>query len=139
MKHILVIDDSSDVRSLFGDVLTKAGYQVTCVPDGLDGLLLLKGQLFDLIVTDLIMPETEGIETICAIRKTDKRVPIIAMSGGGKVGPETYLGLATQLGATFAFEKPLDPRILLLAVRKCLVEHAPREQRSGVKLAEALA
>jgi DNA-binding response OmpR family regulator len=119
MQSILVIDDNEIMNEMIVQLLTEAGYQAEGVPDGRHGLKRLETTSFDLIVTDIIMPEKEGLETIVAIRKTNKLVPIIAISGGGKLGPETYLLLAREFGADYVFQKPFKNVEFLAAVREC--------------------
>jgi FixJ family two-component response regulator len=66
------------------------------------------------------MPEVEGLEMIQVIRTINKTIPIIAISGGGRVGPESYLDAAKLLGANFTFQKPFDKTPFLAAIRECL-------------------
>ena len=101
-------------------MLSEAEYEAEGAKDGNAGLKMLDAKLFDLVVTDIVMPEKEGLETIVAIRKRNKKVPIIAISGGGKLGPEHYLLLAQQFGADYAFQKPFNKDAFLGAVRECL-------------------
>ena len=120
MPRILVIDDDEIMNEMIVQLLSDAGYDVEGARDGDLGLKILEAKSFDLIVSDIVMPEKEGIETILTIRKHNKTVPIIAISGGGKLGPELYLPLAKQCGANEAFQKPFDNRQFLEAVRKLL-------------------
>ena len=120
MAKILVIDDDEIMNELMVAMLTKDGYEVHRAFDGNQGIALFKAQQFDLVVTDIIMPDKEGLETIREIRATGRPVPIIAVSGGGKARPEGYLAVAQSFGADYAFEKPLDKEPFLAAVRECL-------------------
>jgi DNA-binding response OmpR family regulator len=120
MAKIMVIDDDEVMNSMIIQMLSKAGYEVRGARDGRGGLDLLEMEPFDLIITDIIMPEKEGLETIMTIRKLNKTVPIIAISGGGKIGPDQYLKLAQQFGADYSFQKPFDKGHFLSAVRECL-------------------
>jgi DNA-binding response OmpR family regulator len=101
-------------------MLEEAGYEAKSAADGSCGLKLLNAQPADLIITDIVMPEKEGLETILAIRKKNRTVPIIAISGGGKIGPEKYLMMARSFGADYTFEKPFDRESFLAAVWECL-------------------
>ena len=114
---ILVVDDDEGVRNLFWQVLTGAGYDVTLAGDGQQALKLVEDQEFDVVVTDLVMPEREGIETIQAIRKEHRDLKIIAISGafGGKM-----LRTAELLGAGAALLKPVAPDLLLATVRRLI-------------------
>jgi DNA-binding response OmpR family regulator len=120
MATILIIDDDEILTGMISRMLSDAGYDVQCANDGKIGLQLVDTLFFDLIVTDLVMPEKEGLETILEIRKRNKTVPIIAISGGGRMGPEHYLSMALALGADYAFQKPFDKEPFLGAVRECL-------------------
>ncbi len=120
MARILVIDDDEIMNSMIVQLLSEVGYEAEGAEDGNLALKLLETKTFDLIVTDIIMPEKEGLETIVAIRKTNKTVPIIAVSGGGKLGPEQYLDMAKHFGADYAFQKPFYREPFLAAVRECL-------------------
>lgn len=120
MALILVIDDDEIVNGLLLQMLSEAGYETYGVNDGSCGLKMLDTLPIDLVVTDIVMPEKEGLETIRAIRKDNKNIPIIAISGGGKIRPENYLKIALQFGADYAFQKPFDKGRFLAAVRECL-------------------
>ena len=120
MARILVIDDDEIMNDMIVQLLSEVGYEAEGAEDGSIGLKLLESRAFDLIVTDIIMPDTEGLETIVAIRKKNKSVPIIAVSGGGKLGPEQYLHMAKHFGADYAFQKPFYKEPFLAAVRECL-------------------
>jgi CheY-like chemotaxis protein len=78
----------------------------------------------DLVITDLVMPEMEGIETIQAFRRRCPALPMIAISGGGRLGPDNYLSMAGQIGANRTFEKPFRMEEILTAVRE-LTEKKP--------------
>jgi DNA-binding NtrC family response regulator len=105
MANILVIDDDSFLRGMIRQVLEKAGHTVREAPDGEVGLKLFIQQPADLVLTDMIMPNKEGIETIKAIHTSKPDAKIIAMSAGGKVNPQSYLRLAERLGAIRTFDK----------------------------------
>ena len=116
MSHILVIDDDDVVRTLIGRVLERAGHSTSLAANGMEGIRRLSEGAFDLVITDLVMPEMEGIETISAIRQTDPALPIIAISGGirgDKAGP---LGDAILLGARATLEKPFRNEQLVALV-----------------------
>jgi DNA-binding response OmpR family regulator len=120
MARILVIDDDEILNDMMVQLLTESGYEVEGARDGDRGLQLFNSNAYDLIITDIVMPEKEGIETIFGVRAKNKHVPIIAVSGGGKLGPEHYLPMAMQCGANYTFEKPFNNSEFLEAVRKCL-------------------
>ncbi len=101
---ILVIDDEKDIREAVIGFLS--GYQVVEAENGMDGLELVKSEKPDLIITDIVMPELQGIEFITRLNKVKKYIPVIVMSGN-TVGKE-YLKAAELLGAVATIEKPFD-------------------------------
>jgi len=96
------------------------GYDVTEASGGEEGIEMFHKNPADLIITDIIMPDKEGIETIMELKKDFPGVRIIAISGGGRIGAEYYLDMAEQLGAVRTFAKPVDLKELLEAVREIL-------------------
>lgn len=118
--RILVIDDDEQMRKLVRQVMEWAGYEVLEAADGREGMSLQRRQNADLIITDLIMPEQEGLETITLLKKEYPRIKIIAISGGGRIGPEAYLPAAQELGADRVFSKPFDVRELATTVKELL-------------------
>lgn len=108
MARILVIDDEENFRFMLRRKLEKEGYDVLEAADGEGGKRVFLAEHPDLIITDLVMPEKEGIEFIMELKKEAPRFPVIAISGGGRGDPHVYLGLAKDLGARHTFEKPLD-------------------------------
>jgi CheY-like chemotaxis protein len=121
MSSILVIDDEEAIRTLCRRILTHEGYQVIEAPDGAEGVRQYREQRPDLIITDIIMPEKEGIETIMDLRREFPAVKIIAISGGGQATTgATCLHLAKSLGALKTLAKPFTRQELLEAVRYAL-------------------
>ena len=116
MSRILVIDDDAAVRQVVGEMLRLAGHDVTIAENGRIAIQRLGDQGFDLIITDLIMPEQEGIETIAEIRRRDADVPIVAISGGGRLGPGDYLETARYLGADATLAKPFGRQELIATI-----------------------
>jgi len=123
MATILVIDDDQHVRGMLRTVLEDFGYTVLEAADGNIGVQIFEQNQVDLIITDIIMPDKEGLETIRDIKKTAPEAKIIAMSGGAKVGPGTYLKLAERLGAQRVFEKPIQISVLLNSIAELLGDH----------------
>ena len=121
MARILVIDDDTAIRSVVRRGLERVGHDVTEAPDGDAGLKAYRAHHTDLVVTDIIMPEREGVETIMALRKEFPGLKIIAMSGGGG-GSADFLGIAKKLGARRALTKPFGHRELLEALEEVLAE-----------------
>lgn len=119
-KSILVIEDDSSVQRMLKLTLERAGYAVTTADNGRVGVRNYHSSLYDVVITDLIMPDMEGIETIISLRKNHPGVKIIAMSGGGINDSADYLKLARQLGAHRTFAKPIPRQDLLEAVAELI-------------------
>ncbi len=120
MSAILVIDDDASVREVVSEMLRLEGHDVAIAENGREGIPMLARGQFDLVITDLIMPEKEGIETISEIRRTDKTIPIIAISGGGRLGPGDYLETARYIGADATLAKPFARQELLSTIHGLL-------------------
>jgi CheY-like chemotaxis protein len=116
----LVIDDEMLVRATIEAILRGRGHSVAVANNGREGLKRLQESSFDLIITDLIMPDTEGIETIQAIRKEPKPPRILAISGGGRGQVGDFLDIAVQLGADYSLRKPFSPDELMDAVDRAM-------------------
>ncbi len=120
MKKILIIDDEAPIRKMLAKLLERNAYEVMYAADGNQGIKLCDEQHPDLIITDLIMPEKEGLETIRELTTKNAEIPIIAISGGGMADPKTYLDLASKFGAVQTFSKPIENNALLSAIRDIL-------------------
>jgi DNA-binding NtrC family response regulator len=118
--RILVIDDDEEIREMLRATLEAAGYDVEVASDGRRGLETQRARPADLVITDIFMPEKEGIETIIELRQEFPSVRIIAMSGGGALRTLDYLPAAEQFGAITTFRKPFDPEAMLATVRRVL-------------------
>lgn len=103
---ILVVDDEPELRDVIGRVLTDAGHRVTCAANGRDAIAKMSEQAFELVLTDVIMPEKDGMQVITEARRKHPGIRIVAMSGGGHIPREQYLKIATGLGAHAVLEKP---------------------------------
>lgn len=119
--RVLVVDDDPAVRDVVTSMLETAGYSVTQAGDGRQALLILSQTRIDVVITDLVMPEQEGIETIKLIRRDFPRTRVIAMSGafGGD-----YLRIAGYLGAHGTLAKPLQLATVLKVVAEATAEPA---------------
>ena len=120
MATVLIADDDQRVRELLKRMLETAGYETITASNGNEALKLYQAKKPDLLIIDIVMPEKEGIETIIELRNINPDVSIIAISGGGTVGPETYLGIAEKLGAKETIEKPIVKDELISKVSKVL-------------------
>ncbi|MEW6744217.1 MAG: response regulator [Planctomycetota bacterium] len=116
MARILIIEDDDLVRSVLKERLSRAGHDVRESPNGRMGMSCLQSAAFDLVVTDIIMEEGDGIEAIRELRQRLPGVKIIAISGGGRIGPAVYLDLAEKCGAHRTFAKPFPMEGLLKAI-----------------------
>ena len=121
MQRVLVIDDDEQMRALLYEILDRAGFAVMEASNGVEGLKLYRNQPADLVITDLIMPEKEGVETIMELRSQFPNARIIAISGGQRAGGRDYLPIAAKLGARRTVAKPFSRQEILEAVRETLM------------------
>jgi CheY-like chemotaxis protein len=128
MTRILVIDDEPGVRDFLAAALGRAGYEVAAAANGREGIHLCRRGGVDLVITDLVMPEKEGLETIIELRRDHPDLAVIAISGGARGSDRTYLGAAELCGADRVFDKPIAPATLLTAVRE--IVGPPPDRRS---------
>jgi DNA-binding NtrC family response regulator len=120
VRRILIIDDDPQIRSLLRSLFEREGYAVAEGANGEEGLKVYRKNPADVVVTDLIMPEREGIETIIEFRRRFPQVKIIAMSGGGFIAGEEYLLLAQKVGALRTLIKPFMVNEVLSIVQELL-------------------
>ena len=116
MHVILLVDDDGSLRSMLRRTLERAGYAVVEATNGRSALAALAHNTVDLVLTDVIMPDMEGIELILQLRKTRPELPVIAMSGGGVLPAGEYLQMALDMGAVSVLAKPFDSTAMLSAV-----------------------
>lgn len=117
---VLVIDDDILVRRTISRILQHGGYEVTLAEDGAKGVAKFRSERPDLVITDIIMPEQEGIETIIQLLRDNPAARIIAVSGGGRLGSMDFLTVASKLGAAAILRKPFEPAELLGCVERAL-------------------
>jgi DNA-binding response OmpR family regulator len=125
VPRILVVEDDYQVRAMLRLTLERLGYEVEEAANGAVACEKFRRRPFDLTITDIVMPEKEGIGTIIELRREFPGAKIIAISGGARGGPDIYLDSAERFGAARTFTKPVDPNKLLLAVRELLSEPVP--------------
>jgi DNA-binding NtrC family response regulator len=118
MARILVIDDEADIRTFLEEILKRAGHEVILAADGREGLERHRTSPADLVITDLYMPNQEGLETIREFRTRFPEVAIIAMSG--RAAAVTMLSVAQKFGAVGVLHKPFAADELIAAVAKAL-------------------
>jgi DNA-binding response OmpR family regulator len=129
MARILIIDDEEQIRTMLKRVLEREGHETMAASNGRLGMRIHLKDPADLVITDIIMPEQEGIETIIKLRRESPRTKIIAISGGGDVGAEGYLAMAGKLGAQVTLQKPFGLEEILMAVRNLLATPSKGEQK----------
>jgi DNA-binding NtrC family response regulator len=118
MSYILVVDDDTNFRQMLAQTLERAGYRVVEAEDGNVAIKACEVEVPGLVITDIIMPEKEGLETIQELRAKYPEVNIIAMSGGGRISPDSYLPLAKGLGAVKTLQKPFRREEVIKAVQE---------------------
>ncbi len=116
LAHILVIDDDPILRQVIRLALEAAGHTVLRGENGRKAVESIEHEHIDLLITDILMPEMDGVETVRAVRRVQPNLPIIAISGGGPGNVADYLGLARVFGATATLTKPIHPEELLQLV-----------------------
>jgi len=115
---ILVIEDDDAVRRMIGRILISEGHEVIEAGNGKEGLdWLNKSENIELIITDIIMPDMEGLETIREVKNRLPQLKIMAISGGGRIDAQDYLAIASGLGADFTLRKPFIRQELIDAVK----------------------
>lgn len=120
MKKVLIIDDDILARATMALILECAGFDVVTAEDGKKGLSRMRKDEPDVIITDVVMPEKEGIETIREILAARPQAKIIAVSGGGRRNNMEFLRLAKVLGASEVLAKPFAPEDLIGCVSRCI-------------------
>ena len=121
MAKILIVDDEKFIRDALIELIELEGHEAAFAKDGRQALQVFQEQIPDLVITDLIMPEKEGLELIREIRKISNDVKIIAISGGSRyLEPSNQLKAAELIGADVCFTKPLDIYSLKTAVNTLL-------------------
>ena len=116
--RILLIEDNDSLRRVLSGALEAGGHTVMAAGNGAFGLRLLESDRFDLVITDILMPDTDGMEVLRALRRMESRPPVIAISGGGRSGSADYLEVAANLGANETLLKPFDIRELNAAIER---------------------
>jgi DNA-binding NtrC family response regulator len=120
-RAILVVEDEEGVRAVVQAALERVGYRVTTATNGMEASRLLAEQEFGLVLTDVLMPDKDGIEVISELRRDHPNLPIIAMSGGGRLPRDGYLTIARHLGAHAILQKPFTIDQLVATVDRLLL------------------
>ncbi len=106
---ILIVDDEPGIRELLAIMLESSGYSVATAEDGVQAPKVMASRPIDVVITDLLMPERDGLEFIAELRKKYPAVKIIAMSGGGHIARDSYLRIAKTFGAHFPPREAVQP------------------------------
>jgi CheY-like chemotaxis protein len=117
MTRILIIDDDPQIRLMLKELLEREGYGVRAASNGFEALDQFDQEKPDLVITDVVMPDMDGLELMVRLRKQQPDLKVIAISGGARIGPESYLKLADRLGADACIAKPMDILKLLDTVK----------------------
>ncbi len=120
MACILIVEDDKDLREMLKTSLQRRKYTILEASNGKEALIKFKSSITDLLITDLIMPDEDGLKVIIDIKSIKPSIKIIAISGGGKAGPGNYLNLAKALGADEIFPKPFSLSDLLKKIDELL-------------------
>jgi len=126
MARILIVDDDDDLRESLVRALGKFGHETCGAGSGHEAMAALRAEPLDLVVTDINMPDMDGIEVINELSAAHPTVPVVAMSGGGRLPTELLLGSADLLGAVETIEKPFELSVLLETISRAL-----RRDRDG--------
>jgi CheY-like chemotaxis protein len=121
MFGILLVEDEKDLREMLKISLLRRKYTVIEAENGKDAITHFKPLITDLVVTDLIMPDEDGLKVIMKLKELKPSLKIIAISGGGKAGPGSYLNLAKALGADAIFSKPFSVHDLIDKIEQLLL------------------
>jgi len=122
MALVMIVDDDQQILKLLSEIIQKEGHQVVATEDGEQAFQQFQKQHIDLVITDLLMPNKEGLELIQELRGIRPELKIIAYSGGGKMQPDNYLDFAKGMGADRVFSKPIPIKQLTTAVADLLSE-----------------
>ncbi len=122
MAHILIVDDEKPVRDVLSQLLERQGHEVMTAVNGAEAVGLFNENAFDLVVTDLLMPEKDGLEMIIELTENRPDLKIIAISGGGATGKLDFLPAAKHLGAAKILKKPFAMKELADAVEELLMK-----------------
>ena len=120
MAGILVVEDDNDLRTMLKVSLSRRRFTVLEAENGKEALAHFKPSVTDLVITDLIMPEEDGLKVIMRMRELKPSIKIIAISGGGKAGPGSYLNLAKALGADAIYSKPFSVNDMITKIEELL-------------------
>jgi two-component system response regulator CpxR len=120
MPNILIVDDEAPMRKMVRRVLEDAGHCVFEAGDGIEAGILASNTQIDLVITDVIMPNRDGVETLIRLRESNPEIKVVVMSGGGRRRNLDLLGVAQEVGAAGTLAKPFRKSQLLTVIEECL-------------------
>ncbi len=124
-RKILVIDDEAEICDMTKLLLERAGHEVVCANNGRIAIRLLSEQPFELVITDMLMPDRDGLEVMADLRRNHPAVRIIASSGGGRISSDSYLHIARKSGAHALLPKPFTLKELLASIEAAFEAPSP--------------
>lgn len=122
MARILIIEDDSAIRKSLRVLLEASGHEVLEAAEGVRGMRLFLEEPTEMVITDILMPNREGLQVIIDVKKDYPQVKILAISGGGTIGPEKFLDMARDFGADGTLAKPFTLAEMSMAVKELLGE-----------------
>lgn len=120
MGKILIIEDDREIRNMLKIMVRRYGFSVQTAENGVEGVKMFRKTPSDIVITDIVMPEKEGLETILELREDFPEVKIIAISGGGRHEANNYLQSAKDFGADYVFQKPFSQKEIVAAIKDLL-------------------
>lgn len=120
MPGILIVEDDIELREMLKVSFGRRKFTILEAGNGKDAITHFKPAVTDIVITDLIMPEEDGLKVIMKLREIKPSIKIIAISGGGKAGPGSYLNLAKALGADAVYSKPFSVNDVILKIEELL-------------------
>jgi len=120
MTRVLLVDDDEIIRETLSEALKLRNFYVYSLSDGTKVVQEIEENDYDIIVLDIVMPNKEGLETIQDVRKINSKIPILAVSGGGRTAPSSNLAIAKMMGANDTLVKPFDSLSLVQKIQKIL-------------------
>jgi CheY-like chemotaxis protein len=120
MAGVLIVEDDRELREMIATSLMRRKLTVIEASNGKEAIMHFKPSIIDLVVTDIIMPEEDGLKVIMRLRELKPSIKVIAISGGGKAGPGSYLNLAKALGADAVYSKPFSMNDLIERIENML-------------------
>ena len=118
LRRVLIVDDNADMRAFLKIVLERAGFEVEVAAEGRQALGLQREHPADVLVTDIFMPEPDGLELIQHFKSSFPRIKVVAISGGGRVAKADYLYVASEIGAEAVLRKPFSTETLVRTLQE---------------------